>query len=259
MPEFIAIEGVHNFRDFGGYETKSGARVKNGVLFRSGQFSGLTENGQNQIKELNIKTLIDLRKSNERSKQPANFGDLKIHRIENDHLRIDAKSLPSHLEFLKEKERSQAEVFDYMVKTTRKIPFEHDHKIIFAQALKELAQSNTPIIVHCTAGKDRTGVLCAIILKILKADENSIIEDYLHTNFVPGHEEIIIKYANYSSELTGRLIPPETMRPMGQVHKDYINAAFDEINSEFETLENYLAHIGIVASDIEGIKSNLLL
>lgn len=259
MPEFIAIEGVHNFRDFGGYESKSGARVKNGVLFRSGQFSGLTANGQNQIKDLNIKTLIDLRKSNERSKQPANLGDLKINRIENDHLHIDAKSLPSHLEFLKEKDRRYEEIFDYMVNTTRKIPFEHDHKIIFAQALKELAHSNTPIIIHCTAGKDRTGILCAIILKILEVDEPVIIEDYLYTNHVPGHEAIIVKYAEFSSAAIGRKITPENMRPMGRVHEDFISAAFNAINAEFENLENYLAHIGIAASDIEKIKSNLLL
>lgn len=259
MPEFIPIDGVHNFRDFGGHETKSGARIKSKTLFRSGQFSGLSEKGLNQIKSLGPKTLIDLRKANERAKQPGNFGNFDFSRIENNHLNIDTNSLPPHLEFLQEKDRNYDEVFDYMVKATRRIPFEPDHKIIFRDALKALANHEIPVIIHCTAGKDRTGILCAIILKILEVDEAIIIEDYLHTNHVPGHENIIIKYAEFSSEQTGRYIPPEIMRPMGQVHEDFISAAFDEINAEFETLENYLAHIGISQSEIKKIRSNLLL
>lgn len=258
MYRFIVVDGVHNFRDFGGYETLNGEKVKNNILFRSGQFNNLSNIGLQKLNDIAPKTIVDLRKANERKKQPSNFGDLQINLIENSHKNIDPDTLPPHLEFLRIGERTGKCVEDYMIDITRKLAFEPDHKIVFKEAFKSLAHGKAPIIIHCAAGKDRTGVLCAFILKTLEVSNKDIFEDYLLTNQTPNLDAIIKDYALKISPLIGKEIDSETIRPMGTVNSHFLLAAFEELESRFGNIENYWLHLGIEQDEINSFKNNLI-
>lgn len=258
MKRFIEIDGVHNFRDFGGYKTKSGNKVKLNHLFRSGQFNGITDEGRARLETFGPKIVVDLRKDNERLKQPSNFGGLKIKKIENNMFAAHEPKIPAHLQFLRDNECTPKSIENYMINMSRELAFLDDHKIMFKNTFDALSENNVPLIVHCTAGKDRTGTLCALILKTLDVHDDDIMDDYLLTNKIPNIDQIIEEYLNKIRPIIGKDISKEALYPLGAVRESYLAAIMDEIKVRHNGVENYLDHIGITKSQIEKIRNHLL-
>ena len=259
MTRFIDIDGVANFRDFGGYSSVGGKRVKSETLFRSGQFNSLSDIGRNQLAAFAPKAVIDLRKDNERARQPSQFGDLKIKKIENNMFAKSEPKIPAHLQFLKDNDPNSSMVENYMIEMSRELAFLQDHKLMFKAAFDALAQDDVPLVIHCTAGKDRTGTLCALILKALDVHDDDVKQDYLLTNQTPNLDEIIVNYAQKIAPIIGKEISPEIMRPLGIVSEKYLDAILGEIKLRHENVQNYLFDIGVKPSQIDNIKANLLI
>jgi protein-tyrosine phosphatase len=255
---FIQIDGVHNFRDFGGYDTQKGKKVKKGKLFRAGQFANLTDSGRANFGAFEPKTIIDLRRAKEREEQPSNFGDLTLRRLQGLDEHDDGGALPPHMAYLRDDEVTYDATFAHMVDTYRNIPFIDQHKYLFRETFLALANGDEPIVIHCAAGKDRTGVLCALILRTLEVDDETIEEDYLLTNKIPYLDKIIKGYAEKLGERFGRTFPVEATWPMGAVYAEYLKAAFEAIAARHETTLDYLAMIGVNQGDIAKLHANLL-
>ncbi|WP_240006672.1 tyrosine-protein phosphatase [Pseudaquidulcibacter saccharophilus] len=257
MHRFIKIDGVHNFRDFGKYKTKTGEKVREKLLFRSGQLSNLTENGHAELSQLKIKTIVDLRKTNERKLQPNQIkGTIK--QITGSSKSDDGETLPPHLQYLRDEEVTTQKTHDFMLQTYRRLPYEPMHVEIFNQAFAELTQPEHPILIHCAAGKDRTGILCALILKTLDVHDDDIMDDYLLTNKVHNLDELVEKYAESISNRLGKKIDSKAMRPLGIVSEEYLQTAFDEIINKNGSLLGYLNAIGIKENQLLQIRKNLI-
>lgn len=258
MHRFIEIGGVHNFRDFGGYQTQNDQTVKKGKLFRAGQFSNITDSGMESFKAHSPKTIIDLRRAKEREEQPSNFGDLPLRRLEGLDVHDDGGALPPHMAYLRDDEVTYDATFAHMIDTYQRIPFIDQHKYLFRETFLALANDDAPIIIHCAAGKDRTGVLCALILKCLEVDDAIIEDDYMLTNKIPYLDKIIKGYAEKLGQRFGRTFPIEATWPMGAVYAEYLQAAFGAIAAKHETISDYLEMIGVPKAEMEKVKSNLL-
>ncbi len=258
MKRFIEIDGVHNFRDFGGYKTQNGSQVKLKHLFRSGQFNGISHDGRASLEKFGPKIVVDLRKDNERLKQPSNFGDLKIKKIENNMFSAHEPKIPAHLQFLRDNECTPKSIENYMINMSRELAFLDDHKIMFKSAFDALSENEVPLIIHCTAGKDRTGTLCALILKTLGVNDDDIMDDYLLTNKIPNIDQIIEEYLEKIRPIIGKNIGKEALYPLGAVRESYLAAIMDEIKVRHGVVENYLENIGVSKAQIEKIRHNLL-
>lgn len=258
MHRFIEIDGVHNFRDFGGYQTQNGKEVKKGKLFRAGQFSNISNSGIESFKGYSPKTIIDLRRAKEREEQPSDFGNLNLRRLQGLDVHDDGGALPPHMAYLRDDEVTFDATFAHMVDTYRNIPFIDQHKYLFRETFLALANDDAPIVIHCAAGKDRTGVLCALILKALDVDDVTIEDDYMLTNKIPYLDKIIKGYAETLGKRFGRTFPVEATWPMGAVYSEYLQAAFEAIFAKHETIEDYLAMIGVNPDDSKKIHANLL-
>ena len=167
---WIAFEGCHNFRDMGGYATTDGRQVKWRTLFRSSHLDGLSAHDVQLAKRtLAINTIIDLRREKERLApreetlicMTDNCQHISLNRTET----IDPTSLPirSNLE----------QVYLWIAEGTQ---------LAIVSALREIISAGAlPVVFHCAGGKDRTGILAAIILSLLGVADEVITEDYVLT------------------------------------------------------------------------------
>lgn len=173
----LPLAGSCNFRDCGGYETKHGTRVRWGRLYRSGLMTGLAPQATAQVTELGLRAVCDLRRNAERAMHPnPDFGD-RVRRFEWDTM---TESSP-----IRDRAFTGTDAADVahaaMIEMYEQLPFKLQSRLagVFA-ALDHAGDGAT--IVHCMAGKDRTGVAIALVLAALGVRREAIIEDYVLTN-----------------------------------------------------------------------------
>ena len=168
---FLPLDGVRNARDAGGHFTRDGRLVRRLKLLRSAGLQDLTEHDRGVLAEIGLRTVIDLRSAGEIADAPDPLDDLGIRQFH----------FPPLLSLLDDIPGTMADLYLYMIDNGGQA---------FAASIRELAQSAAlPALVHCTAGKDRTGLLVAMVLDLLGVDEETIVEDYLLSNLGLGITE----------------------------------------------------------------------
>lgn len=257
---FVAIEGVANARDFGGKLGADGRAVRRGRLLRTAHLAEVTDAGRETLQALDVATVVDLRRTVERNLQPNRLDGLAIRVIQSDlsEREGDGASLPPHLQFLLEAELTPQATHDWMITSYGEFPWYPQHQETFAGAFRALAQSDGALVVHCAAGKDRTGILCGLILHALGVDDDAIAHDYLLTNQQPGFDQRTREFADRFAERLGRRIELEALAPMVGVHADFLQSAWSAIEARHGSRMGYLASLGIDDALIDTIRSRLL-
>lgn len=256
----VRLEGQTNFRDLGGYRTADGHRVKWGLVYRAGQLNKLTDADLSKLRDLNIRTVIDLRGTAEaetrgKDRLPESARSVSYP--------IDMNSLPKEEREASSPAGSSAGRTDFMLQATRSIMINRTD--VYAGLIRELAETqNRPLVFHCTAGKDRAGVGAAIVLSLLGVPWETVRDDYLLSNFYREDEnnrglkmlrEEIAKRQN---------IPPEKVDMTGYesiflVKPEYLDAAHDEVIRRYGSMESYLRKgLGISDETINKLRSELL-
>jgi protein-tyrosine phosphatase len=248
LPPFVAIDGVRNFRDFGGYAARNGQQVKLGHLFRSANYTSISDVGIGAFGEKGVRLVVDLRRGAERLSSPSRPLGSDVETLFSSLGDGDGVTLAPHLQFIKSGDLSVESCHNHMLSSYRRIPWEPQHGALFRQTFERLAKGEGPIVIHCAAGKDRTGILCGLILHVLGVSSENIMHDYLLTNAVPLDTPWLIEYANRLSTMFSKEIDPFTLVPMHGVHSDYLEQAWNEMSLRNGGLDGYLASIGVTDS-----------
>lgn len=232
-----SFDGIVNFRDFGGYPTASG-KVVRGQLFRTASFADATERDMTHLNRIGAKFVVDLRRPEERDDMPNRWpgeGSLPTHVNDEGY-----KELPAHTAILQETDLTAESVRRYMVTAYAHYPFEPRYVALFRQWLHGLDGLGGPAIVHCAAGKDRTGVICALTLTALGVDHATIVSDYELTNIAVNYGERLPAIKERMELRTGKPIDGEALRPMLGVHRDYLASAFAAIAAKYPDVPTYM-------------------
>lgn len=254
----IPLEGVFNFRDFGGYAVMGG-QVKRGMLFRSANLHRATAADQEKLQALGLAVVVDLRRAGERASEPSAWSAQTQPRvIDSDEGHADAA--PPHLKALLAAEEVSADKMrDYMLDIYVRMPFEARHRALFSGAFAALAAQETPALVHCAAGKDRTGVLCALVLHALGVSREDVFADYALTNDAIASSGVLEKAIARFSKRLGRPLTADQLRPMAGVEPAYLEAALEEIERRSGSLGDYLREsLGVSEQAQAAIRSHLV-
>ena len=234
----IDFERVLNFRDFGGWETVDGAKVTRGKLWRSAAFSDASDADIARLNDMNLRFLVDLRRPEERRHEPNKWPGEATRVFVNDE-GAEGVALPPHLVALLQSDLTPQSTRSYMMSLYQEIPFDPRLIRLYRDWFAELAEGGSGVI-HCAAGKDRTGVGCALTLLALGVDEETAFADYEFTNAAVDLEKRMPKIQARMEERLGRKLDSAALRPMLGVEVDYLRNALDAINAQHGSALGYL-------------------
>lgn len=253
------LEGVPNFRDFGGYETASGETVAWGRLFRSGKFAGMTEADGAVLKTFGFSQLFDLRGPREVAKFP-NPQTLPVEKTH--HLPIDDADMTAPgglIERITRPNFTPEDATGYMHEIYERLALAG--AVSYAQLLREAAggASAGGLVIHCMAGKDRTGLGAALLLMILGVPREVAKADYLLSNETIDTAAQAELFRDRLRE-AGLPVPPhEAMRPLSGVEAAYFETALTAIETTYGDFATYVEQgIGLSAPEIDRLKARFL-
>jgi protein-tyrosine phosphatase len=256
MTRHIDFDGIENFRDFGGYDTAAGRPVKRGVLYRSANHAYATEADLARMAELGLAAIVDLRRTEERAREPSKrwpgFGAAVV---ENDIL----SDHPDWAQSMKGVEVDAQWFLDDGMGYYRRAPFEPRHIDLYSRYFRTLAAADGAIVVHCAAGKDRTGLICALTHHLLGVHPDDIMADYLLTN----DESRIARKMNvlgpWLRDTVGKTVDEAGLRVAVSVNAAYLETAFAVIREAHGSLDGYLGEVlGVDAALRERLQARLL-
>ncbi len=222
----IPFEGIHNFRDIGGYKTANGRSVKHGMIYRSGHLAAYTDADLEKLKDLGLRTIMDFRSLDEvaQNPDPSIVDVCYIHypAVEEGQINADLQSIAKLNK-------------DRMIQFYRDIPIGNE---TYRQLFRMLVEGDhTPLLMHCTGGKDRTGGAAALILLALGVPRETVMEDYLLTNvYLEDFTNQVI--GMYRMMLGDEEI--ETMRLMLSAKAEFLDVTLNRIEEMYGNFETYL-------------------
>ena len=238
----IEFDGILNFRDFGGMPGAGGRTVKRGVLYRSGHHAAATDADMARLADMDFALIVDLRRTPERLREVARrVEDGRHHMIE--HAGPSEAAVPPHLAALQTGDVGVDDVTRQMIAGYRGYPFDPYYIAIYREYFAKLAEVDGPVLIQCHAGKDRTGVLCALTLHVLGVDKDAIYEDYLATNIHNKADARMNEMAENYRVTYGRTPTDDFLRKLMSVEEGYLDAAYAAIAEGHGDVDAYLRDV----------------
>lgn len=248
------FSGIHNFRRFDGYTGLDGRVVSPG-LYRSGQFSRATDDDRAALERLGVTVVTDLRRPSEREAEPSHWpGQAGVTVIESDHA---GPAEAPHITFLREANLTFDTIREFMTATYRRLPFDEGNQHVFREGVKALADrgADEAFIVHCAAGKDRTGIFCALVLTEVGVDHDTVVDDYLMTNSAVDFDRVAAAMRGRLEEKYGREFRSDELKAFMGVDTDYLNAAWAEMGDPRTYLRETL---GLEEATLQRMRERIL-
>ena len=218
----LALQGASNFRDLGGYKTIDGRTTRWRHIFRSNHLGQLTAADVEIVRALGVRCAFDFRGVEERTSGVCVVNEIAVHSLP-----IEPTVVAALRAELIAGTLTAAVALELMRESYRNYVRHNTHS--FRMLFGHLLEDRAPLVIHCTAGKDRTGFASALILHALGVPDDVIAEDYLLTN------------RHYKRDATAATDLPEDVRnAIGNVEASYLAAAFEAVGKEYGDLETYL-------------------
>lgn len=233
-PRALALQGVSNFRDLGGYAGRGGAPVRWRRVFRSDHLGELSPQDQQQLRDLGVARVLDFRGQQERTAAHCPMPWVTVHSLPIEP--TVAKRLLALRHAIQHGERTapmQAdEAVALMQETYRHFVLRHTAH--YHSFFEHLLADPPPLVFHCTAGKDRTGLAAALLLRALGVSADDVMQDYLLTN-------VLLKSRYTQSIHTAQLLADDALDVINRVEASFLQAALDTIDAQWGSLDAYLS------------------
>lgn len=249
----LAMAGTVNFRDLGGYVGADGRRVSWGRVYRSDNLGALTASDLSIVAELGVRLVCDLRRDEEREEAPSRLPESPRPRVL--HLGIggaaaETRTIAAKMmrgEIASFDERAMAEVYALVLSL---------HAEHFGRLVREVADSrNHAMLVHCTAGKDRTGLACALLLCVLGVSDADVLADYALTSLYYSAP----KLAEMAPRMKALGVDFDRVRPFFDASEQVMAETLSKLRHEYGSVEDFLLGPGgLTTQDILDVRAALL-
>jgi len=256
MTRKLPFATIENLRDFGDYA--AGHRhMKKGVLYRSAHQAEASDEELDALAALGLSLIVDLRRPGERQRAPSRrWKGFAAEVIANDHPEEGDDPWQT---FMKEAEITADSMRRYMVDYYHAAPFEHRHVDLYTRWFQRLGETEGATLVHCAAGKDRTGILCALTHHIAGVHPDDIMADYLLTNDEERFARRMPLFAAHVEELTGRRPDDAAMRTTMGVEPEYLETALAVMIARHGSIDGYLKEaLGVDSARRAAIERRIL-
>jgi protein-tyrosine phosphatase len=256
----LGIVSLPNLRDLGGYPSRSGGRVRTGLVYRSTELSGLEGDDEESFARLGVRTVFDLRTEGERCAKPDRL-PAGTDYVVADVLRDSIQPAPAHLMAVLSDPAAAGEYFGrgpgkaFFVEAYREFVCLGSARSSYRAVFSGLARpEHRPVLFHCSTGKDRTGWAAAALLLFLDVAEEDVLADYLLSSIRLGPS-----LQPFLEEFRTRGGDPDLLRPILDVRTEYLESALDEVRRLFGTIEGYFRDgLGLRDAECESLRAALL-
>ena len=252
------LTGVRNFRDFGGYAGLDGRKIRPGLLYRSGHYANVTDEDIDTLAGYGIALQVDLRRPDERERDVAKWPFKDVHVVTVDEGR---ETEAPHQKFLKKVEADPDTAKGWMDDYYKTAPFKPHHVALYTSWFDKLAGLNgdQAALINCAAGKDRTGIACALTHHILGVSKEDIYSDYLLTNAAVNVDSVLDDAKHHFNNMLEKNYDREVYRPFLGVDAQFLETAHASIQETAGTIDTYLEEtLNVTEDKKEAIRARLL-
>ncbi|MBD3917574.1 tyrosine-protein phosphatase [Paenibacillus sp. PR3] len=227
-----------NFRDIGGLPVTDGRVMKTGIVYRSNEPHKLSLKDLDKFNGLNLKLICDLRTPNERKSRLPRFVE-------------SGKTMTVNVPFYQNDEDfTRFQIYRQIMSNIRTVDFYQIMKDFYRKVLFESTdqirnvltllaeQEAAPTLIHCASGKDRTGMIVAIVQLIAGVPRKEVVSDYLLSN--PLNKSETERAIRLLRLLSGFRISRERLLPLLEVRSEYLEEVLDELLAQYGSIEGYL-------------------
>jgi protein tyrosine/serine phosphatase len=247
---FVPMAGIRNFRDYGGYRARGG-QIRRGLLFRSGQHGAATDEDIARLDDLALSLIVDLRGGGERRRAPCRRSPTFTGTV----ILVDAETagLAPHIAAARD---NGADARTAMGEGYRAMPFRPVLVDILGRYFAALAETSGPSLVHCAAGKDRTGLAVALLHDMLGVHPDDLVADYMLTNQAEPDPMLRLEGVR---RMFGMDMDDQAVRELLSVRPEYLAAALDSIRERHGSLDAYRTDVlGVGAAQQRAIAEHLM-
>ena len=258
----IKLENLKNTRDLGGICNRHGKKIKENMLIRSGQLNAASDNDIDVLyNQHNLRTVIDLRLEAEISEKPDNLVPgieyVRIPLLDKSFLGIarDEYSIRAWFNVFEDKTKNPTEIFSEMYDA---LVFGERSRKLIPEIFEILSSDDdSAVLWHCSAGKDRVGIVSLLVLLALDVDRDVIIKDYLATRIFSAKDIFLTRI--FSIFVLRNIYLVKCLNILMGVKRIYIEKIFDRIDNEFNGIEDFFGRqYGILPDTIQKIRNKYL-